>query len=273
MFLSLKKKKNSSVVKFEQNWDKVSSAIIEAFKLIESWGFNDSNFRAKNAIIPIVYFIYHNGLQDIINNQAKLTNVKPLIRQWLCLSLLKGVFGGQPDNVLTKIRKVLERHKGDCIFPLDEIKDAFKEDASKNLSFSEEFVDGLLTTQKDQSNCYTILALIYSHLNFNQEFHKDHLHPYSYFCKLQQGNMTDDEYNFYKDPLNYNSVLNLQLLNGDLNKSKLDSPLNQWVNDKSIDLDNQLIPKNVSLDVSNFRSFITERKSLLKKRLLSIVGA
>ena len=33
---------NSSVVKFEQNWDKVSSAIIEAFKLIESWGFNDS---------------------------------------------------------------------------------------------------------------------------------------------------------------------------------------------------------------------------------------
>lgn len=264
---------NSSVVKFEQNWDKVSSAIIEAFKLIESWGFNDSNFRAKNAIIPIVYFIYHNGLQDIINNQAKLTNVKPLIRQWLCLSLLKGVFGGQPDNVLTKIRKVLERHKGDCIFPLDEIKDAFKEDASKNLSFSEEFVDGLLTTQKDQSNCYTILALIYSHLNFNQEFHKDHLHPYSYFCKLQQGNMTDDEYNFYKDPLNYNSVLNLQLLNGDLNKSKLDSPLNQWVNDKSIDLDNQLIPKNVSLDVSNFRSFITERKSLLKKRLLSIVGA
>ena len=174
--------------------------------------------------------------------------------------------------MLTKIRKVLERHKGDCIFPLDEIKDAFKEDASKNLSFSEEFVDGLLTTQKDQSNCYTILALIYSHLNFNQEFHKDHLHPYSYFCKLQQGNMTDDEYNFYKDPLNYNSVLNLQLLNGDLNKSKLDSPLNQWVNDKSIDLDNQLIPKNVSLDVSNFRSFITERKSLLKKRLLSIVG-
>ena len=31
----------------------------------------------------------------------------------MLLTLLKGVFGGQPDNVLNKIRKVLEIHKGD----------------------------------------------------------------------------------------------------------------------------------------------------------------
>ena len=81
---------HTSVVQFETNWDAISKAIIEAFKLIESCGFNDTNFRAKNAIIPIVYFIYHNNLQSTINNQAKYLEVKPIIRQWLCMTLLKG---------------------------------------------------------------------------------------------------------------------------------------------------------------------------------------
>ena len=84
--------------------------------------------------------------------------------------------------------------------------------------------------------------------------------------------MSDEEYAFYKNPLNYNSILNLQLLNSSLNESKLDTPLIQWVKEKNIDLDTQLIPKNVSLDITNFKDFITERRKMLKQRLLSIVG-
>ncbi|MBQ5692655.1 MAG: DUF1524 domain-containing protein, partial [Alistipes sp.] len=141
------------------------------------------------------------------------------------------------------------------------------------LLFSEEFIDGLLTTQKDDASCYAILALIYSHLNFNQEFHKDHLHPISYFEKLEQGKMSDEEFEFYKDPLNCNSILNLQLLNGSLNQSKLDTPLIDWVKDKNIDLENQLIPISVSLEIKDFRAFIDERKKLLKNKILSIVGS
>lgn len=98
-------------------------------------------------------------------------------------------------------------------------------------------------------------------MNFNQEFHKDHLHPVSYFWKLEQREMSDEEYTFYKDPLNYNSILNLQLLNSSLNESKLDTPLIKWVKDKDVDLDTQLIPKNVSLEVRDFKAFIAERKS------------
>ncbi len=262
----------SIVEQFEINWPEISEAIVEAFRLIESWGFNDSNFRAKNAIIPIVYYIYHNNLQKSINNKARYEEAKTSIRQWLCMSLLKGVFGGQPDNVLVKIRRELEPHKGDNVFPLKEIRDAFKEDPSKNLSFSDEFIEGLLSTRKDQSNCYIILSLIYSHLNFNQELHKDHLHPFSYFDKLQQGSMSDEDFQFYKNPEIYDSVLNLQLLNGSLNESKNDMELAAWVREKNIDFDAQLIPKNVSLDIRDFRTFIGERKKMLKDRLNSIVG-
>lgn len=264
---------NRSIVElFEVNWSEFSDAMVEAFKLIESWGFNESNFKAKNAIIPIAYFIYYNNLQKSINSKAKYEEAKTLMRQWLCMSLLKGVFRGQSDSVLTKLRKELQQHKGDCVFPLAAIKEAFKEDPIKNLSFSDEFIDGLLNTQKDQPNCYVILALLYSHLNFNQELHKDHLHPYSYFDKLQQGSKSDIDYQFYKDPMQFNSVLNLQLLNGSLNESKNDMALKDWVAGKNIDLDNQLIPKNVSLDIDDFKGFISERKKLLKSKLRAIVG-
>ena len=44
------------------NWDNVKKSIVAAFSLIESLGFNDKTFRAKNAAIPIIYYIYHKNL-------------------------------------------------------------------------------------------------------------------------------------------------------------------------------------------------------------------
>jgi len=261
-----------SVSEFEQNWDGISKAIVEAFKLIESWGFNESNFKAKNAIIPIVYFIYHNKLQNDINKEIRCKDERPKIRQWLCMALLKRVFGGQSDSVLRKIARVQEKHKDDEKFPLDEIKEAFKEDPNKNLEFSEEFIDGLLETQLENPNCDIILALLYSDINFDRELHKDHLHPRSYFEKLQKGNMNEDDYEFYNEKKNYNSVLNLQLLGGSANESKSDKPLKEWVEENKIDKASYLIPTDVSLDIKDFKEFITKRRELLKKKLYKIVG-
>lgn len=263
-----------SVQQFDMNWDRIKDSIIAAFKLVESWGFNDSSLRAKNAVIPLVYYIYHKNLENDINNQAYYQKEKDTMRKWLCLSLLKRVFGGQSDAILTTIRKVLKSNINRQGFPLEQIKEAFKDNPAKNLAFSSEYVEeGLLTTQKDDPNCYPILALIYSHLNFNQVFHKDHLHPFSYFQKLKETDFEDrDLFLFYTDTRNYNSIVNLQLLNSSLNESKLDTPLETWVQEKNIDLDNQLIPKGVDLSTKGFPEFVSKRKELLKKRFEEIVG-
>lgn len=77
---------------------------------------------------------------------------------------------------------------------------------------------------------------------------------------------------FYKDTNNWNSISNLQLLNSSLNESKHDLPLKEWVKVKRIDLDNQLIPKDVSLDVVDFEDFILKRKNYLKEKLKEIIG-
>ena len=50
----------SSVKKSDENWDRISKSILVTFELLKKWGFNDASLRAKNAVIPIVYFIYHN---------------------------------------------------------------------------------------------------------------------------------------------------------------------------------------------------------------------
>ena len=57
-----------------------------------------------------------------------------------------------------------------------------------------------------------------------------------------------------------------------MNQSKQASPLKEWVEKNNIDKSNQLIPKDVSLDVSEFRSFITERKKLLAEQLKKMVA-
>ena len=259
---------------FEENWDRVKRTIIEAFNLVSSWGFNDSSLRAKYAVIPLIYYIYQNGIEKDINNKVKHLEEKDSMRKWLCISILKGVFGGQTDSVLTTYRKLLHDNIGKGLFPLKEIQEEFRSNSAKNLSFNDDFIDGLLTIRKDAPNCYAVLSLLYSHLNFSIEvFHKDHLHPYNYFASLKEGDMPNvDDFRYYKDPDIFDTIVNLQLLNGALNESKLDMPLKDWVEQRNIDLDNQLIPKDVSLDVSDYREFIDRRRTLLKARFKHIVG-
>ena len=84
------------------------------------------------------------------------------MRKWLCISLLKGVFGGQSDSVLSRIRKVLKDNIIENRFPFEQIKAEFASDDAKSLSLSDEVIDDILKTQKDAPDCYTILTLLYS---------------------------------------------------------------------------------------------------------------
>ena len=74
----------------------------------------------------------------------------------------------------------------------------------------------------------------------------------------------------------YNSILNLQMLDKNENESKGKKELWDWVDsscvsaDKAKFLEDHLIP-NVDLTLANFDEFITERKKLLKTKLLGIL--
>ncbi len=263
-----------SVKVFDDNWVRIRKCIEVSFELLKKWGFNDSSLRAKNAIIPIVYYVYHKGLENDILKDHIHQAEKTAMRKWLCISLLKGVFGGQSDTVLTGIRKVIKNNLNTNDFPFSKIKAEFANNDAKSLSLSDEVIEDILKTQKDAPNCYAILALLYSHLQYDTvSYHKDHLHPASRFEKLKEGDFADPAlYLFYKNPENWNSILNLQLLSSATNESKNDEDLKDWVKNKNIDLVSHLIPSDTSLDFKDFQVFISKRKALLKQQIKSIIA-
>lgn len=260
---------------FETNWDKVKKSIVAAFTLFEKLGFNNSTFRAKNAAIPVIYYIYYNNLADTIVKATYDEEDKKIIAKWLTLTFIKSIFGGQTDSVLVSMRKVL-KETDNKKFPAQELMDAFKNDPARNYSFDDEFIDGLLEAQKDSNDAFYVLHLLYPNLDyFNQDFHQDHLHPATTFYDTDKlvTSIPESDREFAADVKNWNSVANLQLLNGLMNESKNDMPLTDWVAKNNIEKKSLFVSDSTSLEIKDFKSFIIERRSILKEYLKGVVGS
>lgn len=258
---------------FEDNWKKIKDSIIATFNLLAKLGFNDATFRAKNAAIPVIYYVFNKNLSSSIVKATYDKEDKNNITNWLILSFLKSVFGGQTDSILMTIRKVLKGSSFDK-FPSKDLMDAFKDDVARNYSFDDEFLDRLLESQKDSTDALYVLHLLYPNLDFfNQSIHQDHLHPASIFKdqKRLSESIPNNDLDYAKDEKHWNSVLNLQLLNDSLNESKSDKPLAEWVQENNIDNASLLVPSGTSLDIKDFKSFIEKRRTFIKDYLKNLV--
>ena len=257
---------------FETKWAKIKACIFSTFEFLANLGFTNDNLTAKNAVIPIVYWIYYSDIEKDIKNPIRRKKDKIAIKKWLCVSLLKGIFGSGTDGVLTKIRKVLKDNLSTPIFPYDAIKNAFKDNPTKNFNFDDDFIDSLLHLQKGQTACFPLLALLYRHTYSSHEsLHQDHLFPESYFRNLRPSDFNNpDDYNFCKERTNWNSVLNLQLLSSSENESKGKIPLKDWIKREKINKKKHLIPENIDLEVTSFRQFLSERTKILTEELKNL---
>jgi len=272
---------------FEKEWGKISLAIHRTFDLIKSFGFTESSLTSKNALLPITYYLYHRDISEAFPSKKEFEKDRALIKKWLHLVLIKRIFGGQADQILSRIRTVFtddvnkQKIKEKInTFPFDEIKNKLK-GTTKNMAIDDEFVDNLLKNQKDNGLTFSILAILYPNLDYkNGNFHKDHLHPDSFFKNknLKAKNIPESKLDFYKDVENNNSILNLQLLDANENQSKQDKNLKEWVIEESkkqnISIEkfceNHLMP-NI-LEFEKFPEFIEKRKKLLNNKLKEIIN-
>ena len=258
---------------FDENWDKIKRSIIAAFKLFEKLDFNNSTFRAKNAAIPIIYYIYYNNLEDCITKATYDNEDKKNISKWLLLSFIKSIFGGQSDNVLIKIRDVLKKNKTNK-FPTKELMEAFRTDPTKNYSLDEAFISGLLESQKDTNDAFYALHLLYPDIDYyDQNLHQDHLHPATIFIDDNKfySNIPKEDQDFARDPKNWNSVLNLQFLNEHKNEQKGQTPLIEWAKKNNVSNTDLYINEKTSLDIKDFKQFINDRKIKLKEYMQNIL--
>lgn len=269
----LKNFTQSNVKLFEDNWSEIKKSILAAFTLFEKLGFNDKSFRAKNAAIPIIYYIHRHNLADKINTPLYDKEDEEIIVKWLILSFIKSIFGGQSDSVIATIRSVLRETKSNK-FPAQEIMDAFKSE-SKNYSIDDDFITGLLEAQKDSNEAFYLLRLLYPKLDYQDpNLHQDHLHPATYFLsdeKLNACGIPNEDIEFAKDDKNWNSVSNLQLLVWQINESKNDKLLAEWAKETGVSNESMFLSKETSLDIKDFKSFIIDRRKNIRDYLKKLI--
>ena len=268
-------KKN--VALFEKNWEQIRKALVATFELLERLGFNDSLLRAKNAAIPIAYYIYKNNLSEIIVKDNYDDNDKQRIAKWLTMSLLKGIFGGQSDNVLKGLREVIKEYSKPKYFPLDEIIEKFKGETDKNYSFDEDVINGFLSEQYQSITGSLVLYLLYPDvvLKNGKTVAQDHMHPKTYFTdkeKLASIGYDQKDEQYFTEKSIWNSVANLQLLSETDNKVKLKSPLKSWAEQNKKTKAELFLDKNISLEIKDFKHFINNRKKNLKAKLKEILN-
>ncbi|SDN62634.1 DUF262 domain-containing protein [Vreelandella arcis] len=273
--------KGDQVARIQQEWPGIKECITETFRLIRRFGITPQSLTSKNAVIPICYYLFRkqtdNGpLYTQINNLAKCHEQRSVISQWFYMALLKGVFGGQADTILSSMRDLLDQHLSERSFPLEAIIERYRA-TNKDLRFDEETLDKLLETQHGEGRCRALLHLLFPEMNVTEIFHIDHLHPQSAFSnKALKGHefLAENEElrAFYGSPVHWNAIPNLHLLNHSQNQSKNDRSLKDWLGDQNVHLSaRDLLVENVDLEFESFKAFYEARHEALKRRLISRV--
>lgn len=255
---------------FESEWEEIRDSILSTFDTIKSFGFTDYTLTSKNAVIPIIYYIYHRKIYKDFSNIKAYENDRNIIKKWLHIVLIKRVFGGTSDNTLAHIRKAFTNdiNKEYLLSEINSFpdKNIFSQ-IRKDTAINDDFIEDILNTQKENKYAFSILSLLYPHLDYkNNNFHKDHIHPESSFKYLSENDKSKYDW------VLYNSICNLQMLDANENMSKNGKPLIDWVDletknkDKISFLENHLIP-NVDLTLENFDIYFQKRKFLLTEKL------
>jgi uncharacterized protein with ParB-like and HNH nuclease domain len=267
--------KNDFITKIETNWENIRNAILSVFETIQTFGLNGFTLTTNNATLPILYYIYHRNIWNQFATKKIYEDDRLIMRKWLFNILVRRTFGGQGDTVLTQARKafIKEHQVGEIdemvTFPASEVNVEIK----RITEIGDDFIEGLLSTQKDSQYSFPILALLYPNLDYkNNNFHQDHLHPAASYDDLP-----DEIKQGYGWGV-YNSILNLQMLDANENMSKNAGPLEIWVESQTISgdkirfLNDRLIPGDTSLMLSDFAVFIERRKGILIAKLKELLN-
>lgn len=270
--------RKENIKKIKNGWKNVKSAIAKAVDLLVESGFNGDNLTSQNAVIPIAYYFMKNG--------SRSPQSKRKLRKYLIHALLKRVYGGQGDRVLSGFREALrKKHNGSYVlkqadFDLLQVYSA-QLPGNRSLDITKDDVEEILEYRKGPYT-FMVLSLLYPNLKFGQvKFHQDHIHPASLFtdAKLKGFNFAKEKREKWQNMKD--RLPNLQLMEGKENESKNRTPFKDWLYEKDDDgipnvpdiqkfRKDNLIPI-VSLDLKDFETFYKSRKEMLRKEIEKVL--
>ena len=101
----------------------------------------------------------------------------------------------------------------------------------KQLTFSDDELYELLDMSYGDKRAFLLLSMLFPHVDLNNQFHVDHVFPISRFTssKLSKAGFSDEEQEELQEWAN--TVANLQLLEGQLNKEKNATLPKAWLDE------------------------------------------
>lgn len=262
------KQKNISLIK--RNWNDIKNSLLKLADLLPEIGYKDLPNLSDNALIPIAYYIMKGGKTDTIK-------AKKALQQYYVVSQVNGIYGGQSDQVLEKVRteikKQLTKDKNLNYRELSEIKLPGGKSLKLTIQDLNELVED---TVYGSPHAYFLLSLIYPTVDFKiRKYEVDHIHPRSKFNRsnLISIGITDEETIEYWKDEKCNQLPNLQLLGDKDNNNKRSKTLNEYIQAKTPKertefIKDNLLPADKGIrELKNFDTFFEFRKKQLINKL------
>ena len=253
-----------NMMKFESRWQDIKRTLTLTVRLAWNFGFRAETLRADSALLPIAYYLYVAKADDGYLSKSRYNEDRERVRGWLIASLLKsGVWGSGLDSFLVALRRVIKGNY-DIRFPVDELHDAMKKRA-KSLVFNNEEIEELTEMRYGDKRTFSLLSLIFPHLDLRHHFHVDHFFPKSRFtpARLKSEGFSDEQVDTLREQVD--SLPNLQLLRGVENQEKRSMLPAQWLatfesDEKRIEYVNLHLLGDVPKELSSFESFYSARR-------------
>jgi hypothetical protein len=265
--------KRSNVALVRANWQKIRTAIVEAIQLVNHFGLDANTLPGINALLPIIYFVYHHphlkyfgsGAVDVANTRG--------IRRWLTWALLNNTFSGNSDTMLRETRRVLQSDHTPT-FPIDAL-DLAARSKGRRSGFSRQAADDFMDVTYSRRTSFLALSLLYDDNNWGTlPYDQDHIFPRSLLTwnRLQELGVAANDMSKFSNV--ENRIGNLQLLTATENSEKNAQPFEDWLNSRDEAFRTRhLIPSNRDLcRIQSLPKFVVARQRLIGKRLVEVFG-
>lgn len=268
----------ANMSKLERQWKRVRETLIRTIQLIADFGLSSMNLRAESSILPIAYYLHHRELPESYSTSGAFSEDRAAIRFWLMRSLLKpsGIWGSGLDTLLTALREELEKH-GKKRFPAEQLARRMAR-SGKSLTFDEDEVEELLEMQYNDNRTLLLLSLLFPFIDMRNKIHVDHVFPISRFTKSRLKRLGYDEEEAVELRWYANSIVNLQLLEGQLNNEKRARLPAEWLHDRfqkkrsRNDYCEKHLLGDVPANLNGFRDFADARWEAFQESLVGILS-
>lgn len=246
-------------------WSDIKAALTQAVEAANWFGIAGPTLTSANALAPIAYYLYRNPEIRLTSEGREDAAKAQMIRRWLIMALINGVFGGSSDSMLTKLREVIKRHgENGRMFPVPEL-DAATRDAKKIPTSDRQSIKGILDLQYGKPVTRLAQTLLFDERSWGViPYECDHIFPQDGFDKY---------FKQYKELAN--KFGNLTLLAASANNEKRAAPFEEWICQQETGfLARHLIPEMPELwKFERFPDFLRERERLILDRLFKVFGA